>query len=310
MSLSFRRGIGRALEEYKMPSLAEVIASGKFIVTAELNPPKGTDLSDLMKKAELLRDRVDAFNLTDSASAIMTMAPMAAAAKLKAAGFEPILQVTSRDRNRIAVQGDLLGNAALGVTAMVCMGGDPPGAGDHPDAKGVFDLDTIALLKAASAMNAGKDYMGHDLKGSTHYCIGAVCNPGNENLDFEITRMAEKVENGAQFFQTQAVYEPAKFEKFMERARQFNVPIIAGFIILKSGNMARRLNKTLPGISVPEALIEEMDAAEDKSAKSIEIAARVIKEVHDMCQGVHMMAIGWENRIPPILDAAGIARRS
>jgi 5,10-methylenetetrahydrofolate reductase len=293
-----------------MTSFADAIKSGKFLVTAELNPPKGTDLSDMMKKAELLRDSVDAFNLTDSASAIMTMAPVAAAARLKEAGFEPILQVTSRDRNRIAVQGDLLANAALGVTTMVCMGGDPPGAGDHPDAKGVFDLDTLALLKAVTAMNGGKDYMGHELKGATNYCVGAVCNPGADDLDKEIARMAEKVESGATFFQTQAVYEPEAFARFMERAKQFGKPVIAGFIILKSGNMAKRLNETLPGVSVPEALIEEMDAAEDKSAKSIEIAARVIKEVKGMCQGVHLMAIGWENRIPRILEAAGIGKRS
>jgi 5,10-methylenetetrahydrofolate reductase len=293
-----------------MPSFADAIQTGKFLVTAELNPPKGTDLSDLMRKAELLREYVDAFNLTDSASAIMTMAPVAAAARLKEAGFEPILQVTSRDRNRIAVQGDLLANAALGVTTMVCMGGDPPGAGDHPDAKGVFDLDTLALLRAASSMNAGKDYMGKELKGATHYCIGAVCNPGADDLDKEIARMAEKVENGAVFFQTQAVYEPAAFAKFMERAGQFNVPIIAGFIILKSGNMARRLNETLPGVSVPEAIVDEMDAAEDKSARSIEIAARVIKDIRGMCRGVHLMAIGWENRIPRILETAGIGKRS
>jgi 5,10-methylenetetrahydrofolate reductase len=293
-----------------MTSFADAIKSGKFLVTAELNPPKGTDLSDMLKKADLLRDYVDAFNLTDSASAIMTMAPIAAAAKLKDAGFEPILQVTSRDRNRIAVQGDLLANAALGVTTMVCMGGDPPGAGDHPEAKGVFDLDTLALLKAATAMNGGKDYMGHDLKGATNYCIGAVCNPGADDLDKEIARMAEKVESGATFFQTQAVYEPAAFATFMERAKQFGVPVIAGFIILKSGNMAKRLNETLPGVSVPQALIEEMDAAEDKSAKSIEIAAHVIEDVKGMCQGVHLMAIGWESRIPRILESAGIGKRS
>jgi 5,10-methylenetetrahydrofolate reductase len=293
-----------------MPTFADAIKSGKFLVTAELNPPKGTDLSDMMKKAELLRDYIDAFNLTDSASAIMTMAPIAAAATLVQAGLTPILQVTSRDRNRIAVQGDLLANAALGVRTLVAMGGDPPGAGDHPEAKGVFDLDTLALLKAANAMNAGKDFMGNDLKGATDYTVGAVCNPGADDLDKEISRMAEKVESGATFFQTQAVYEPDVFAKFMDRAKQFDKPVIAGFIILKSGNMAKRLNETLPGVHVPEALIEEMDAAEDKSAKSIEIAARIIKEIKPMCRGVHMMAIGWENRIPAILDAAGITRQA
>jgi 5,10-methylenetetrahydrofolate reductase len=293
-----------------MSSFAESLKSGRFLVTAELNPPKGTDLSDLMRKAESLRGWVDAFNLTDSASAIMTMAPLAAAAKLKEAGFEPIVQVTSRDRNRIAVQGDLLAGAALGLSTIVAMGGDPPGAGDHPEAKGVFDLDTIALLKAVTALNSGKDYMGNALKGATSFCLGAVANPGASDLDKEIARMKEKVDEGATFFQTQAVYEPASFAKFMERAKSFNVPVLAGFIILKSGAMAKRLNDTLPGVSVPQALIDEMDAAEDKSAKSIEIAARVISEIKGMCQGVHIMAIGWESRIPAILEKVGIQKRA
>ena len=292
-----------------MSSFAESLSSGRFLVTAELNPPKGTDLTDLLKKAESLRGCVDAFNLTDSASAVMTMAPLGAAAALKQAGFEPIIQVTGRDRNRIAIQGDMLAGASLGVDAIVCMGGDPPGAGDHPDAKPVFDFDTIALLKAAKSMKNGTDFMGKQLKGSPHYTIGAVCNPGASDLDKEIARMEEKVNEGAEFFQTQAVYEPEVFAKFMERAKAFGKPVIAGFIILKSGDMARRLNQTLPGVHVPEALIGEMDAAEDKSAKSIEIGGRVISAIKGKCQGVHIMAIGWESRIPAMLQAAGIPQR-
>ncbi|HWC28486.1 MAG TPA: methylenetetrahydrofolate reductase [Dehalococcoidia bacterium] len=291
-----------------MPSFAELLNSGRFLVTAELNPPKGTDLSDLMKKAESLRGYVDAFNITDSASAIMTMAPLGAAAALRQAGFEPIVQLTSRDRNRIAIQGDMLAGASLGVTTIVCMGGDPPGAGDHPDAKPVFDLDTIALLKAAKSMNHGTDFMGKQLKGSPHFTIGAVANPGAADLDKEIARMEEKVNEGAEFFQTQAVYEPEVFAKFMDRAKAFGKPVIAGFIILKSGDMARRLNETLPGVHVPDDLIAEMDAAEDKSAKSIESAGRIIAELKGIGQGVHIMAIGWESRIPAILEAAGVKR--
>jgi 5,10-methylenetetrahydrofolate reductase len=293
-----------------MSSFAESLSSGRFIVTAELNPPKGTDLSDLMKKAESLRGWIDAFNLTDSASAVMTMAPIGAAVALKQAGFEPIVQLTGRDRNRIAIQGDMLAGASLGVSTIVCMGGDPPGAGDHPDAKPVFDFDTIALLKAAKSMNSGTDFMGKQLRGAPHYTIGAVCNPGAPELDKEIARMKEKVDEGAEFFQTQAVYEPEVFAKFMDRAGAFGKPVIAGFIILKSGDMARRLNETLPGVHVPEALIAEMDAAEDKSARSIEIAGRIITAIKPMCQGVHIMAIGWESRIPAILQAAGISQRA
>ncbi len=161
----------------------------------------------------------------------------------------------------------MLAAASFGLENIVCMGGDPPGAGDHPDAKPVFDLDTLALLKAARSMNQGTDMMGKALKGSPHYTIGAVANPGAPDLEKEIARMGDKVRDGAEFFQTQAVYEPEVFARFMDQAKQFGKPVIAGFIILKSGNMARRLNETLPGVSVPEALIKEMDAAEDKSAK-------------------------------------------
>ncbi|HWO73708.1 MAG TPA: methylenetetrahydrofolate reductase [Dehalococcoidia bacterium] len=293
-----------------MPTFAESLKSGRFLVTAELNPPKGTDLGELLRKAESLRDWVDAFNLTDSASAIMTMSPLGAAKALIDHGFEPIVQVTGRDRNRIAIQGDLLAGAALGVHTIVCMGGDPPGAGDHPDAKPVFDFDTLSLLRAAKALNNGADFMGKALKGSPQYCIGAVANPGAPDLDKEIARMGEKVDEGAEFFQTQAVYDPEAFAKFMERAKAFGKPVLAGFIVLKSGDMARRLNATLPGVSVPEPIIAELDAAADKAAKSVEIAGRVIAAVKPLCQGVHIMAIGWESRIPAILQAAGIPKRS
>ena len=291
-----------------MSSFADAIKSGKFLVTAELNPPKGTDLSDLMKKAELLRGWVDAFNLTDSAGANMTMAPIAAAAKMKDAGFEPLIQMTSRDRNRIAVQGDMLASAALGVTTIVLMGGDKPDAGDHPEAKGVFDLDTIALLKTATALNAGKDMMGNDLKGQTHFSIGATCNPGSSDVDKEVDRMKEKIEFGATFFQTQAVYDVEGFERFMEKAGKLDTPVIAGCIIIKSGTMARWMNENLFGVDVPQNLIDEMDATEDKNAKAIEIGARLVSQLRKSAGGVHMMGIGWENRIPPILEAAGLER--
>jgi 5,10-methylenetetrahydrofolate reductase len=249
---------------------------------------------------------VTAFNITDSASAIMTMAPLAVAYRLKERGIEPILQLTSRDRNRIAVQGDLLAAANLGVSTVVCMGGDPPQNGDNPEAKPVFDLDTIALIRLLVSMDEGKDLAGKELKGAPDFIPGAVANPGNPDLDKEIERMEEKVQAGAKFFQTQAVYDVEQFGRFMEKAKRFNVPVIAGFIILKSGDMARRLNATLPGVHVPDNLLEEMDAASNKSEKSIEIAGRIIKELRGMAGGTHIMAIGWENRIPAILKAAGL----
>jgi 5,10-methylenetetrahydrofolate reductase len=287
-------------------SFAETLKSGKFIITAELNPPKGTDLTDVLKKAEALKGRVDAFNLTDSASAVMTMAPIPVAYRLLEIGVEPILQITSRDRNRIAVQGDMLGASQLGVSTMVFMGGDPPQNGDNPEAKPVFDLDTISLIKLSGSMNGGKDLAGKDLKGTPHFTAGAVANPGNPNVDQEIQRMQEKIDAGAQFFQTQAVYDVDGFARFMERANKLNTPLIVGHIVIKSGPMATRLNETLPGVHVPEDIIAAMDAAEDKSAKSIEIGGKLIAEMKKHCQGVHIMAIGWENRIPAILDAAGL----
>jgi methylenetetrahydrofolate reductase (NADPH) len=291
-----------------MASFAEAIDSGRFLVTAELNPPKGTDLTDLLRKAERLRGWVDAFNLTDSASAIMTMAPIAAASVLKEHGFEPILQITGRDRNRIAIQGDMLAASALGVPAVLCMGGDPPGAGDHPDAKPVFDLDTIAIIQAAASLVAGKDMYGHELKGNAAFLPGAVANPGAPDLEKELARMEEKIEAGARFFQTQAVYDVKAFEAFMNGASKFKVPVIAGHIVLKSGDMARRLNATLPGVSVPETLIGELDSASDKPAKSIEIGGRLVSQLKQSAGGVHVMAIGWEARIPAILEAGGIER--
>lgn len=290
-----------------MPSFASAIESGRFLVTAELTPPKGIDLSDLLGKARRLKDRVDAFNLTDSASAIMTMAPIGAAYALKQEGIEPILQVTGRDRNRIAIQSDLLAAAYLGIENILAMGGDPPNAGDHPEAKPVFDFDTMGILKAVTNMNAGTDFMGKELKGNPSFFPGATVNPGNPDMQKELARTEEKVKGGARFFQTQAVYDAKAFEAFMSQAKAFGAPVIAGFIILKSGDMARRLNATLPGVSVPNSIIEEMDAASDKSAKSIEIAGRVIGELRSIANGVHIMAIGWESRIPAILEASGLA---
>jgi 5,10-methylenetetrahydrofolate reductase len=292
-----------------MSSFASAVQSDRFLVTAELTPPKGTDLTELLRKAERLTGWVDAFNLTDSASAIMTMAPIGAAARLAERNIESILQVTSRDRNRIAVQADLLAAANLGVSNLVCMGGDPPGAGDHPDAKPVFDLDTLALIRAAVALTKGTDMMGNPLKGAANLFVGAVCNPGAPDVDKEVARMEDKIEAGAQFFQTQAVYDVPSFHRFMEKAGKFGKPVIAGHIVLKSGAMARHLNAALPGVSVPDSLIEELDAAADKRAKSVEIGGRLVAGLKDACRGVHIMAIGWESRIPDILKAGGLERR-
>ena len=290
-----------------MQTFSKVLESGRFVVTSELNPPKGTDLSILFRHAEALNGMVDAFNVTDSAGANMTMAPFAAAHIMLDRGIEPILQVTGRDRNRIALEGEILAASALGITNILCMSGDPPGRGDHPDAVGVFDLRAETLLDAVKSMNSGADMYGNELKGTPSIFAGAVANPGADDVDHELARMEEKVRRGAAFFQTQAVYDAAAFEKFMETARGFGVPVLAGMIVLKSARMARFLNDKLPGVSVPQSIIDEMDSARDRPAAGVQITARLIREVRDMCDGTHIMAIGWESRIPAILEAANLA---
>ena len=291
------------------PLFAEVLASQKFVVTAELNPPKGTNIKPLLDHAERLREHVDAFNLTDSHSARMSMAPMGVASLLLQRGIQPIMQVTCRDRNRIALQADLLAAHALGVRNILTMTGDTPAAGDHPDAKGVFDVDGIGLLRAVAALQSGEDLGGQPLRGTPEFCVGAVVNPGAADLRKELGRMRDKVAQGARFFQTQAVYDPAAFAEFMEAVQDDNVSILASFIVLRSANMARRLN-TVPGICIPDAIIEEMDAAADPVQQGIAIAGRVIKELRGLAHGVHLIAIGQENRIPDILLEAGLSNHS
>ena len=289
-----------------MNPFPELLKSDRFVVTAELNPPKGADLEPLLRQAQALSGVVDAFNLTDSAGANMSMAPIAAAHAMLDRGIEPILQITGRDRNRIALQGDMLAASALGVSNVLCMSGDPPGRGDHPDAVGVFDLGAEALLAAVSALNSGEDMYGSALSGATSLFPGAVANPGADDLERELARMEEKARMGASFFQTQAVYDTAILEKFMQSARDFGIPVLAGMIVLKSARMARFLNDNLPGVSVPQSVIADLAAATDRAAAGVELTARLIREARDVCHGAHVMAIGWESRIPAILSAAGL----
>ena len=287
-----------------MSKLKAAIESGRFVVTSELTPPKGTDLGPLLDKADALRGIVTAFNLTDSHAARMAMAPMAAARRLLERGAEPIVQMTSRDRNRLALQADMLGAHALGVRNLVFMGGDPPANGDHPEAKGVFDLPSSALLSAASALGRGEDLMGNALAGAAEFLLGAVVNPGAADLAGELRRLEEKVEAGARFFQTQAVYDIGAYERFIEATRDMNLSLLTGIIPLKSPRMAQYMNTKVPGISIPDALIREIGDAPDRRAKSAEIAARIVREVRTMANGVHIMAIGWEDLIPEIMVRA------
>ena len=286
--------------------LRTALDGGEFVVTSELTPPKGTSVESLLARARMLSGHVDAFNITDSHAARMAMAPMAVSHLLLDHGVEPIMQITSRDRNRIAIQADLLGAWALGVRNIAFMGGDPPKNGDHPDAKGVFDVVSATIIRAAAGMRGGTDMAGNALDGSPHFCIGAVVNPGANDLDKEIERMVEKRDAGATFFQTQAVYDAGAFERFANRVDSLGVHVLAGIIPVKSPKMAAYMNEHVPGIEVPDALIRKIADSSDRAATSSEISASIISEILPMCRGVHVMAIGWEDKVPGILEASGV----
>lgn len=287
-------------------SICELVKQGKFVITAEVGPPKGTDIQEMLETAETMRDKVDAINATDQQSSAMRLGSLVTCCLLKQKNLEPVLQVTCRDRNRIALQSDLLSASVLGIENVLCLTGDHVSLGDHPQAKPVFDLDSVSLLFAAKELEQGRDLAGKELAGSPKFCLGAVVSPASDPVEPQIIKMGKKVKVGAQFIQTQAVYEPKKFEEFMKATEYLKVPVMVGIVLLKSAGMARFMNKNVAGVHVPDALIEEMDQAEDREKKSVEIAARLIKEMKPMCQGVHIMAIGWERKVPEVLDAAGL----
>jgi methylenetetrahydrofolate reductase (NADPH) len=290
-------------------SLQPLFKAGKFVITAEVGPLKGTDVTEIGEVAELLRGKLDATNVTDQQSSVMRLGSLAVCHLLKEKGLDPIFQLTCRDRNRLALQSDLLSAHVLGIENVLAITGDLPALGDHPQAKPVFDLDAVQLLEVIKKLNEGYDMMGNELKGKTNFFAGAVVNPGASThaaFELQLIKMEKKIKAGARFFQTQAIYEPEVFAKFMKRVEGFNIPVLAGIIPLKSVGMARFMNKNVAGVFVPEGLIGKMAAAEDKAKMGIEIAANLIKELKDMCQGVHIMAIGWEKRVPAILDAAGL----
>ena len=287
-------------------TLLEVFESGKFAVTSEVGPPKGVDIEKMLEEAELLRGRVDAINVTDQQSSVMRLGSLAVCHLLKKRGLEPVFQLTCRDRNRIALQSDLLSAYVLGIENVLCLTGDHISLGDHPGGKPVFDLDSVSLLHVASGLQQGHDMAGQKLKGSPNFCLGAVVTPGANPLEPQLMKMEKKVEAGAQFFQTQAVYDPKRFEDFMNQVKYLNVTVMVGIVFLKSAGMARFMNANVAGVHVPESLIEEMDDADDRVQKSIEISGRLIREMKDMCQGVHLMPIGWEKRVPAVLEAAGL----
>lgn len=284
--------------------LKEALDSGKFVVTAEAGPLKGTSVTELEEIAHTLKGKVNALNVTDQQSSVMRLGSLAVCHLLIDWGIEPIFQMTCRDRNRIALQSDLLSAYVMGVENVLCLTGDYTTLGDHPDARPVFDLDSVSLLYASKQLEAGKDLAGKELKGTPKFFLGACVAPCADPVEPQLIKMERKVKAGAQFFQTQAVYEPKAFESFMKEAKKFGVPVMVGIVVLRSAGMAKFMNKNVAGIHVPDELINEIDKAENKLDKGIEIAARMINEMKGMCQGAHIMAIGLESKVPAILDAA------
>ena len=291
-------------------SFKKALESGKFIVTCEVAPPKGINLEKTAHHIDLLKDKVDAMNLTDHQSSVMRYPSLGGALLVKEMGGEPILQMTCRDRNRLALQADLLFAASRGVHNVLCLTGDSVMLGDHKQAKGVFDLDSSQLMAAIRTLEKGKDLGDNDLDGAPVFCAGAIVTPEANPIEPQLIKFEKKIEAGAEFIQTQAVYDLDKLKIFMEYARQFSVKIVAGILLLTSAPMARFMNRNIAGVNVPQALIEEISQAPKGGAisKGIEIAGRMIKRIHEekICDGVHIMAIGKEELVPDIMAAADL----
>ena len=279
-----------------------------FLVTMEVNPPKGTDLSDITTAVGRVSGLVDAINVTDGSGAIMRACSLAVANAVLNAGIDPILQMTCRDRNRLALQADLLGASILGIRNVLLLTGDDPKAGDHPDAKPVFDINSAALMQAAKGLTEGRDMAGKPLSGAPRFCIGAAADPGAKDPDVEMQKFQAKINGGAQFFQTQAVFEPSQLRAFMERIRPFKKPVLAGILLVKSANMARYMNEHVWGIHVPDGLIARFEQAADKRAECIAVTAELIRAVRELADGIHLYALGWEDLIPNILKEANVER--
>ena len=293
------------------PGFREVLNSGKFVITGEIGPPKGTNIEKMLHHIDLLKYKVDGLNVTDHQSSVMRFPSIGGCLAVKEQGGEPILQMTCRDRNRLALQGELLFAYTRGIRNVLCLTGDAVVVGDHKAGKGVFDLDSAQLLKTIRQMESGKDLGENELDGAIEFCAGAIVTPEANPIEPQLIKFEKKVEAGAEFFQTQAIYDLDNFAKFMEYARQFPVKILAGIVLLVSARMANYMTENVPGIFVPQNLIDELASAPKGEAlkKGIEIAGRMIAtlEKESICHGVHIMAIGKEEVVPDILEAAGLA---
>jgi 5,10-methylenetetrahydrofolate reductase len=290
--------------------ISELFDNGQFVVTAEVGPPKGIHLEHMVEEAKEYLSDLHAVNITDNQSSVMRTSTLATCVALKNAGLNPIYQATCRDRNRLALQSDLLGAAAMGIDNILCLTGDHTKMGDHPGAKPVFDLDSVSLLYTAAQLEQGKDLAGLELVGEPpKFAKGAVVSPISDSVDAQLAKMERKVMAGADYFQTQAVFESEKFIKFMEQAKEFGKPVQLGVIIPKNVGMCKFMNANVAGVHVPDEMLDELRADKEKTKAGItglEIAARIIRECRPYCQGVHIMSLGWESKIPALMEMAGL----
>jgi len=297
-------------------NLERILEAGHFAVTAELGPPKSASRRVIERKAELLRFCCDAVNVTDNQTAIVRMSSWAACTILKQQGVEPVLQIVTRDRNRLAIQSDVLGAVALGIQNILCLTGDHQRLGDHPTAKGVYDLDSIQLIQTLKKMRDEKKLLsGSDIRGDMPAFIGAACNPFADPFEFRVIRLAKKVEAGADFIQTQAIFDMDRFEKFMAMVRDMGldekVCILAGVIPIKSAGMARYMRDYVAGVVVPDEIVSRMEDAKDAKAEGVRICLEIIEQLIEIpgVHGIHIMAVGWEDIVPEIVEGAKLLPR-
>ncbi|TES87332.1 MAG: methylenetetrahydrofolate reductase [Dehalococcoidia bacterium] len=296
--------------------LERILASGKFAVTAEAGPPKGTSAEVIRKKGELLRRCCDAVNVTDNQTAIVRMSSLAGCLLLRQQGIEPVMQMVVRDRNRLALQGDVLGAVALGINNILCLSGDHQKFGNHPTAKGVFDIDSIQLIQTLKMLRDEKKFIsGEDVSGEVPVFIGAVANPFADPFEYRVSRLAKKVKAGADFIQTQAVYDVPKFARWMEmlteRGLDKKVHILAGVIPVRSAGMARYMRDYVPGVTVPDEIVTRMEKADNPKEEGVRIVLEIIEQLKDMpgVHGIHIMAVNWEDIVPEIVQKSGLMPR-
>ncbi|MBI5560116.1 MAG: methylenetetrahydrofolate reductase [Deltaproteobacteria bacterium] len=282
-------------------NLKKSLDSGIFTITAEICPPRGTLVDSFVGKARLLKGKIAAANVTDNQRAVMRLSSLASSVLLLREGVEPVFQITCRDRNRLAIQSDMLGAWVLGIRNVLALTGDHVSFGDHREAKAVYDLDSVQLVRAIDALNHGKNLKEKELRGGTGFFLGAVVAPEAEPFEPEWIKFGKKVGAGARFFQTQAVFDMERFKRFFPGARGLGAKVLGGILLLKSAKMAHYLNKNVPGVRVPASLIEELENAPDQLKKGIEIAARQLRELKKFCHGAHIMAIGQEESVPEII---------